>query len=169
VRPGRAVLSFIRYPDPRLTAKAELREGVDDDLREIGERLLEAAREAKAYGLAAAHMGEIEPVVVISGDGVGRDYLLLFNPQVTAMSDQTEADEEGSVSLPGVRVMIERPLWAEISYMDAAGQSQSARFERFAARVALHEIEQMNGVFFLSKLSRLKREMVLKKARKLPG
>jgi peptide deformylase len=129
--------------------------------------LLAAAKDAKAYGLAAAHIGEVEPVVVISGDPEGRDYLLLFNPTVTAVATESEPGEEGSVSLPGVRVSIDRPIWAEVGYMDARGKPQTARFERFAARVALHEIEQMNGVFFLSKLSRLKRDMVLKKARKL--
>ena len=129
--------------------------------------MLAAAKDAKAYGLAAAHIGEVEPVVVISGDPEGRDYLLLFNPTVTAVATEREPGEEGSVSLPGVRVSIDRPIWAEVGYMDARGKPQTARFERFAARVALHEIEQMNGVFFLSKLSRLKRDMVLKKARKL--
>ncbi len=108
-------------------------------------------------------------MVVISGDPEGRDYLLLFNPVVTAVAPETEAGEEGSVSLPGVRVSIERPVWAEVSFMDREEKPQTARFERFAARVALHEIEQMNGVFFLHKLSRLKREMVLKKAKKLSG
>ena len=128
--------------------------------------MLEAAKDAKAYGLAAAHIGEVEPVVVISGDPAGRDYLLLFNPSVTAVASETEPGEEGSVSLPGVRVEIHRPVWAEIRYMDTDGKPQTARFERFAARVALHEIEQMNGVFFLHKLSRLKRQMILKKAKK---
>lgn len=119
--------------------------------------------------MAAAHIGEVEPVVVISGDPEGRDYLLLFNPTVTAVASETEPGEEGSVSLPGVRVQIDRPVWAEVSYMDADGMRQTARFERFAARVAQHEIEQMNGAFFLTKLSRLKRDMVLKRARKLAG
>lgn len=132
----------------------------------MGERLLAAAQEARAYGLAGVHIGEVEPVVVVSGDPTGGDYLLLFNPAVTAVAGECEAGEEGSVSLPGVRVSIDRPLWVEVSYMDANGVAQTVRFERFAARVALHEIEQMNGVFFLSKLSRLKREMVLKKARR---
>ena len=129
--------------------------------------MLTAAKDAQAYGLAAAHIGEVEPVVVISGDPEGRDYLLLFNPTVTAVATESEPGEEGSVSLPGVRVSIDRPIWAEVGYMDARGKPQTARFERFAARVALHEIEQMNGVFFLSKLSRLKRDMAIKKARKL--
>jgi peptide deformylase len=131
--------------------------------------LLAAAREARAYGLAAVHIGEIAPVVVVSGDPEGREYMLLFNPVVTAAAIETEAGEEGSVSAPGVRIQLDRPVWAEVTYMDATGKAQTVRFEGFAARVALHEIEQMNGVFFLNKLSRLKRDMVLKKARKLSG
>ena len=107
--------------------------------------------------------------MVVSGDPEGRNYLVLFNPTVTAVAPDSEPGEEGSVSLPGIRVQIDRPVWADVSYMDAEGNPQTARFERFAARVAQHEIEQMNGVFFLLKLSRLKRDMVLKKARKLAG
>ena len=145
------------------------RSGVDEALRATGERLLAAATEAKAYGLAAAHIGEIEPVVVICSDAEGRGHLLLFNPVVTAVAGKATPEEEGSVSLPGVRVTIDRPVWAEIGYMDAEGTAQTARLEGFAARVALHEIEQMSGVFFLNKLSRLKRDMALKKARKLSG
>jgi peptide deformylase len=95
--------------------------------------------------------------------------MVLYNPRVTGVAADTETGEEGSVSAPGIRIQLDRPVWAEVAYMDATGRAQTARFERFAARVALHEIEQMNGVFFLSKLSRLKRDMVLKKARKLSG
>lgn len=146
---------------------AEPREFVDAALRATAKRLLAAAVDAKAYGLAAAHIGEVEPVVVISDEG--REHLLLFNPVVTAVAAETEPGEEGSVSLPGVRVSIERPVWAEVGYMAADGTPQTSRLEGFMARVALHEIEQMNGVFFLSKLSRLKRDMVLKKLRKLSG
>ncbi len=134
-----------------------------------GARLLAAAEAAKAYGLAAAHIGEIAPVVVISEDVEPRDYLLLYNPRVVAVSDTLERGEEGSVSLPGARVQIERPDWAEIAFMDETGALQSRRFEGFLARVALHEIDQMQGVFFLDGLSRLKREMALKKAKKLAG
>src|SRR5262249_6849932 len=103
LRPRRSVLSFVAYPDPRLNKAAEPRGFVDEALRAVGERLLAAAKEAKAYGLAAVHIGEVEPVVVISGDPEGREYLLLFNPVVTAVATETEPGEEGSVSLPGIR------------------------------------------------------------------
>jgi peptide deformylase len=138
-------------------------------LRATGDRLLEAARAAQAYGLAAAHIGEVAPVVVISGEAEPRDYRLLYNPRILAVADATEAGEEGSVSLPGVRVEVERPLWVEVEFMDSEGNHQQARLEGFAARVAIHEIEQMQGIFFLSRVSRLKREMALKRARKTAG
>ncbi len=108
-------------------------------------------------------------MVVISSDGEGRDYRLLYNPRIVEVSTSTAKGEEGSVSLPGARVQIERPIWAEIAFMDATGTAQTVRLDGFAARVALHEIEQMQGVFFLDGLSRLKREMALKKARKVTG
>jgi peptide deformylase len=134
----------------------------------IAERLREAAVEAKAYGLAAAHIGEVEPIMVlnVTPDDPTATYVVYFNPRITAIASEIETGKESSVSLPGVEVEIARPIWAEIDYEDADGASQRARFDGFAARCALHEIEQMNGRFFLANLSRLKRDMALKKAAK---
>ena len=139
---------------------------MDDSLRAIGERLLSAARAASAYGLAAAHIGEVAPVVVISGEAEPRVYTLMFNPVITASASDRVRGEEGSVSLPGVRVDVERPSWVEVTFQDEAGTRQVVRLDGFAARVAAHEIDQMNGIFFLDKLSRLKRDMVLKRWKK---
>ncbi|MBI4921581.1 MAG: peptide deformylase [Devosia nanyangense] len=158
---------FVLYPDPRLNRPAVPFDTVDDRLRATGRRLLAAAQACKAHGLAAAHLGEVAPVVVI--DGEAGEYRLLFNPRVIAVSDERETGEEGSVSLPGVRVMVERPLWADVAFQTEAGEAETRRLTGFAARVALHEIDQMNGVFFLERVSRLKREMALKKAKKHGG
>lgn len=158
------------YPDPRLNQAAVPR-AVDDSLRAIGARLLEAAKAAQAYGLAGVHMGAVAPVVVISADPepAKRDYLLLYNPEVLAVAEETAAGPEGSVSMPDVQVEIMRPVWAEIAFDDETGVRQTRRFEGWPARIALHEIEQMNGVFFLNRLSRLKRDMVLRKWKKRAG
>jgi peptide deformylase len=163
-------LPLVLYPDPRLSQKAAPR-AVDDGLRAIGTRLLEAAKAAQAYGLAAVHMGAVAPVVVISAapDPAKRDYLVLYNPDVLAVAEETAPGPEGSVSMPDVQVEILRPIWAKIAFDDEAGVRQTRQFERLPARIALHEIEQMNGVFFLNRLSRLKREMVLKKWKKRAG
>ena len=68
--------------------------------------------------------------------------------------------------MPGIEVEITRPVWAEIAWDDESGIRQSRRFEGLRARIAQHEIDQVNGVFFLDRLSRLKRDMVLKKWKK---
>ena len=158
---------FILYPDPRLSQPATATGAIDDALRATGKRLFYAAKAAKAHGLAAVHIGEVAPIVVVGG---GPDeYRLLFNPKVTAVSDGHEIGEEGSVSLPGVRANLDRPLWAEIAYQTDTGAAATERFNGFGARVVLHEIDQMNGIFFLDRLSRLKRDMALKKAKKRGG
>ncbi len=158
---------IVTYPDPRLNRKAEPRP-VDDGLKAIGNRLLEAVRAANAYGLAAIHIGVVAPVVVISADAdpAKRDYIVLYNPEIRATADTTATGPEGSVSMPGVEVEIVRPIWAEIAWDDEFGTQQQRRFEGLPARIAQHEIDQMDGVFFLDRLSRLKREMVLKKRKK---
>ena len=158
---------IVTWPDPRLSRKAEPRP-VDDGLRAIGNRLLEATRAANAYGLAAVHIGAVAPVVVISADEDPgrRDYLVLYNPEVVATDGPAVAGPEGSVSMPGVEIEVVRHYVADLAWDDDAGTRQQRRFEGLPARIAQHEIEQMNGRFFLDRLSRLKRDMVLKKWQK---
>jgi peptide deformylase len=158
---------IVLYPDARLERVAVQRP-VDDGLRAIGDRLLAAATAANAYGLAGVHIGAIAPVIVISidPDPARRDYAVLYNPAIESVAAETAAGTEGSVSMPGIEVEIVRPVWVDVSWDDGAGKPQARRFEGFPARVAQHEIDQANGVFFLSRLSRLKRDMVLKRWRK---
>ncbi len=158
---------IVNYPDPRLLRRAEPRQ-VDDGLRAIGTRLRAAAEAANAYGLAAVHIGAVAPVAVVSvaTDPAKRDYLVLFNPEILAVAPETAAGREGSVSMPGIEVEVVRPVWAEIAYDDAGGTRQQLRLEGLPARIAQHEIDQVNGVYFLDRLSRLKRDMALKRWKK---
>lgn len=160
-------MPFVTYPDPVLQAKAASRP-VDVSLAAIGSRLVEAAVGAKAYGLAAAHIGEAAPVIVlnVTPEAPRATYRLFFNPAVVACADELESGAEASVSLPGVEVAVDRPVWTEIAFDDETGAPHRERLEGFVARCALHEIDQVEGVFFLERVSRLKREMVLKKFHK---
>lgn len=155
---------FVIHPHDALSRKAVARP-VDADMLRAGEALRSAAQEVSAYGLAAAHLGLVEPLVVMSvaEDRTLRDYRILYNPEVVLLSPETATDAEGSVSLPGIEVPVERSIWAEVAYDDADGIRQTARFEGFVARVAQHEIDQVNGIFFLSRISRLKRDTALRK------
>lgn len=158
---------FVVYPDPVLGKPAAPRP-VDTAMLAAGEALRDAAREVRAYGLAAAHLGRTEPLVVLSvaGQAEERDYRILYNPEVILTADEMAVGLEGSVSMPGIEVPVERPVWAEIAYDNADGGRETTRFEGFVARVALHEIDQMNGVFFLARISRLKRDTAIRKFEK---
>lgn len=168
-RARRAVLvaDFVLYPHATLGLKAAER-SVDEAMLAVGERLLAAAEAVKAYGLAAAHLGLVEPVAVISTatDAAIRDYRLLYNPQVVQMSEDLAIGMEGSVSFPGVEVPVKRATWVDIAYDNGGGERQVLRLEGFAARVAQHEIDQIDGVFFLSRVSRLKRDTAIRKFEK---
>lgn len=158
---------FVVYPNVALTLKAMPRP-VDAAMLQAGEALREAARAVQAYGLAAAHIGLAEPLVVVSiaDDQTQRDYRILYNPEVIMTAPETASGPEGSVSLPGIEVPVERPVWVEVAYDNADGLRETMRLDGFAARVAQHEIDQMNGVFFLSRVSRLKRDTALRKLEK---
>jgi peptide deformylase len=116
----------ILWPDPRLTEVATPAP-VDAELRLIGERLLATVIAAPAYGLAAAHIGEVAPVVVITMDQAGRDRRVLFNPRITATAAETVQGAEGSVSMPGIQVEIARPVWCELAFDDADGHAKTLR------------------------------------------
>jgi peptide deformylase len=158
---------FIFYPDPRFSEVATNRP-VDDALRAIGEHLLAAAEGVQAYGLAAVHIGIVAPVAVVSlGDPSRRDYRILYNPRVLSTDGPEAPGPEGSVSMPGIEVDVLRAANARIGFDDAAGQGQELALSGFAARVAQHEIDQVNGVFFLMRISRLKREAAIRRFAKL--
>ena len=158
---------FILYPDRRFSAAAEA-QPVDADLLGIGQRLLAAAEAVRAYGLAAVHIGVVAPVVVISlGDADARDYRVLYNPRILSLGAEQANGPEGSVSMPGIEVEIVRAVSAEIGFDDETGQGRTLSLTGFPARVAQHEIEQVNGVFFLNKLSRVKREAAIRRFGKL--
>ena len=137
-------------------------------MRAIGARLRAAAEAANAYGLAAVHIGAVAPVAVISvaADPEKRDYLVLFNPEVLWLGDGTEEGPEGSVSMPGLQVPVLRSSRARIAYDDETGTRQELELAGLPARIAQHEIDQVNGTFFLDRLSRLKRDMAIKRWKK---
>ena len=160
---GDNVPPFIVYPDARLSLPA-MPHPVDAELRDIGALLLAAARDVQAYGLAAVHIGHVLPIALVSvADPDLRDYHLLYNPRVLATSGDAVTGKEGSVSMPGIEIDVIRPDAVTIAYDDENSQPATLELTGFAARVAQHEIDQVNGIFFLTRLSRLKREAAIKR------
>ncbi|KKB77429.1 hypothetical protein VW35_14840 [Devosia soli] len=158
---------FIRYPDPRFGAVATT-QTVDPALRAVGSQLVAAAESVQAYGLAAVHVGVVAPIVVVSvSEPDRRDYRVFYNPRVISAGSETALGREGSVSMPGVEVDIARATGVVVGFDDENGQGREVALTGFVARVAQHEIDQVNGIFFLDRLSRLKREAALRRFAKL--
>ena len=157
---------LLRYPDPRLAQPAEPVTAFDGALRELAADLLDTMHAAPGIGITAPHIGISLRVVVLDLDPVdgARTYV---NPEVIWASPETILHQEGSVSMPGVNDDIERHARVRISYRDLDGNLQTEESSGLRAVCHQHEIDQLDGVFWIRRLSRLKRERLIKRFEKL--
>ncbi len=156
---------IIRYPDPRLAIPAQPVTVFDGALRELAQDLLETMHAAPGIGITAPHIGVSLRVVVLDLDPVdgARTYV---NPQITWASPGMIMHQEGSVSMPGVNDDISRHARVRISFRDVDGNLQTEESDRLRAVCHQHEIDQLNGMFWIMRLSRLKRERLIKRYEK---
>ena len=155
---------IVRYPDSRLTLPAQPVTMFDAALRELAGDLLATMRAAPGIGITAPHIGIPLRVVVLDlGDGA-RTYV---NPEIVWASSETILHQEGSVSMPGVNDDIRRHQRVRISYRDLDGNEQTEEASGLRAVCHQHEIDQLNGTFWIERLSRLKRERLIKRFEKL--
>ena len=160
--PIRPILSF---PDPRLrlTAAPVLR--FDADLRALADDLLETMRAAPGIGITAPHIGVSQRLVVLElTPGDVRTYA---NPVLDGVSRETIRHVEGSVSMPGVTDELERHAHVRVRYHDLDGVEQSEEADGLLAVCHQHEIDQLDGIFWIDRLSRLKRDRLIARYRKL--
>ena len=157
---------IVRYPDRRLAMPARPVTAFDDGLRELANDLLETMRAAPGIGITAPHIGVPLRLVVIELDAVAGPQTYV-NPQIEWASPETILHKEGSVSMPGVTDEVQRHARVRISYQDLDGITQSEESEALRAVCHQHEIDQLDGMFWLQRLSRLKRERLVKKFEKM--
>jgi peptide deformylase len=161
-----AVRPIVLYPDPRLRAKAEPVAVFDDALRALSEDLVDTMTAAPGVGITAPHVGVLTRLVVIRLEPADAPRIYV-NPQIISLSSETVRHTEGSVSMPGVTEEIERPARVRVAYRDLAGTVHEAEEEGFMAVCLQHEIDQLDGIFWIDRLSRLKRERAVKRYEKL--
>jgi peptide deformylase len=157
---------IVRYPDPRLAIPAKPVAEFDGALRELATDLLETMHAAPGIGITAPHVGVFLRIVVLdlgSGDGA-RTYV---NPEITWASSEMITHREGSVSMPGVNDEVRRHARIRISYWDLDGVVQTEQSEGLRAVCHQHEIDQLDGLFWIHRLSRLKRERLIKRFEKM--
>jgi peptide deformylase len=157
----------VLYPEPRLIRPAEAVTDFDADLESDAGRLRAALKSIPALGLAGPHLGVMRRIVAIDLGAAAGGASIFVNPVVTWASAETNAFAEGSVSLPGVQETLARPSRVRVAWATLAGDAREEEFYGFMAACLQHEIDQCDGVFWLDRLSRLKRERALARFRKL--
>jgi peptide deformylase len=157
---------IVRYPDPRLALPAQAVTAFDDALRELASDLLETMHAAPGIGITAPHIGISLRVVVLDLDATegARTYV---NPEIIWVSPEMILHREGSVSMPGVNDDVSRHARVRISYQDLHGNRQTEESDGLRAVCHQHEIDQLNGLFWIQRLSRLKRERLIKRFEKM--
>ena len=157
---------LLRYPDRRLAMPAHPVTAFDGALRELAADLLDTMRAAPGIGITAPHIGIPLRVVVLELDPKGGPQTYV-NPHIEWASSETILHREGSVSMPGVNDEIVRHARVRISYQDVDGNEQTEESDGLRAVCHQHEIDQLDGLFWIRRLSRLKRERLIKKFDKM--
>jgi peptide deformylase len=162
------IRTIVRYPDPRLALPAQPVTAFDGALRDLAQDLLETMHAAPGIGITAPHIGISLRIVVLDLDPIdgARTYV---NPEIVWASPEMILHQEGSVSMPGVNDDIQRHARVRISYRDLDGNLQTEESQGLRAVCHQHEIDQLNGLFWIKRLSRLKRERLIKRFEKVAG
>jgi len=169
-----AILPIVEVPDPRLRQISKPVERVDDDLRRLIDDMFETMYAAPGIGLAAIQVGVPKRVLVIDlqepeeeGGEPVRDPRVFINPEILETSDHEVPYNEGCLSVPEMYAEVDRPDRIRARWLDRDGTQREEEISGLLAVCLQHEMDHLNGVLFIDHLSRLKREMLLKKLAKL--
>ena len=159
---------IIILPDKRLRLKSDAVAKIDRSVRALVDDMFETMYEAPGIGLAAIQIGV--PQRVVTMDLAKKDEpkapQVFINPEVTWRSDEKSAAEEGCLSIPDYYEEVERPAAIKVKFLDLDGKQHEIEASGLLATCLQHEIDHINGVLFIDHISKLKRDMVLKKFKK---
>ena len=168
-----SVRPIIEAPDPRLRVKSTPVDGVDDDLRALIADMFETMYDAPGIGLAAIQVGVPKRVLVIDlqeeedADGQPiRKPLVFINPELSDPAEEMNTYNEGCLSVPDQYAEVDRPKTIHARWLDEQGVQHDEDIDGMLATCLQHEMDHLEGILFIDHLSRLKREMVLKKLEK---
>ncbi len=160
------MLKILTAPHPLLRQKAQPVEHITDDIRLILDKMIDLMYQTDGIGLAANQVGILKRMVVID---IGADCpykdlypLKMINPSLEAISDNTIIYEEGCLSVPGEREKVKRSEMVSVSYTTPEGELKKIEVSGLLAVCIQHEIDHLNGVLFVDRLSKLKQELTWK-------
>jgi len=167
-------LKVLTVPDSRLREKAQLVKSVNNDVRNLMDNMLKTMYADHGVGLAANQVGVLQRIVVIDlkgDDDRGRIKgfypLFLANPEILEVSEEIVEAQEGCMSIPGQKILVSRPERVKISFLDYYNHPQQIYTDGWLARVLLHEIDHLDGKLTFDYLSKLKKDILLRKLLKI--
>lgn len=165
-----AILPLVIAPDPRLEIASEEVTEVNDTIRAFAEDMLDTMYACNGIGLAAVQVGVHKRIITVdteqTAEGERGNPMVLINPVIEAASEDLNVYNEGCLSFPDQYSDVERPAKAKISYLDLEGKKQVLHADGLLATCIQHEIDHINGVVFVDHISKLKRDMIIRKLKK---
>lgn len=169
-----AILPLTEYPDPLLSQKSKPVTTIDAETCKTLDDMLETMYADHGVGLAAPQVGLLKRMIVIdaeqqedeNGHHLSGHPMFLINPEIIAKSDETILFCEGCLSVPGQRADVLRHQKVTVRYQDKKGIQKTIEAEDYLAVILQHEIDHLDGILYIDHLSRLKRNMLLKKLQK---
>ncbi len=165
-----SILPILIHPDPRLKKVCAPVREITRDLRALADDMLETMYDAPGIGLAAPQVGVMKRLFVmdcVKEAGAAPQPMILVNPEISWVSEETNLYEEGCLSIPDQYAEIERPAEARIRWTDLDGKRHEERFDGLWATCAQHEIDHLNGRLFIDYLKPMRRQMITRKMVKL--
>lgn len=160
------VRPFVSWPDKRLrTAVPEVAE-ITDEIRLIWADMVETMDAMPGVGLAAPQIGVMMQLAVVDASPDRKRRILLANPTILSTSDEMNTHDEASPNLPGVSAIIKRPKDVSVRYLNEYGVITRGDFIGLEATSVQHQIDHLQGKMYFDNLGRVKRDMLLRKARK---
>ncbi len=162
------VKKILIIPDPILRKKSEPVKKVDKDIQNLMDDMLETMYSAPGIGLAAIQIGVPKRIVVmdLSKEDEKKSPFYFINPELVWKSKSKATYEEGCLSIPNQFAKIQRPEKCKINFLDYNGKEKSIEADGLLATCIQHEIDHLNGVLFIDYLSKLKKNMIMKKLMK---
>lgn len=163
------VRPFVAWPDKCLRGPAVEIAEVTDEIREIWADMVETMDAMPGLGLAAVQIGIMQRLAVVDCSDERGKAVLLANPEVLHASAKMREHEEASPNLPGISAVISRPRAVTVKFLNAAGETEERDFVGLWATSVQHQIDHLNGKMYFDNLSKMKRDIFLRKAKKLRG
>ena len=157
----------IPWPDKRLRTKAAAVDAITDEIRAIWSDMVDTIEAMPGVGLAAPQIGVMLRLAVVDASEERGKAVLMANPEIIDASGVFREHDEASPNLPGVSAVIKRPRGVSVRFLNAEGIIERRDYVGLWATSVQHQIDHLNGQMYFDRLSKVKRDMLLRRARKL--